>query len=146
MKKALWVLQAAGVVMLSLPLSLLPVRAGELLGLLLYYVWKSRRAIATENLRKSIELGAVSTAQSPEEVIKENFRNFGRSFIEVIRIYRGTGRTILEKTVIKGIEHFEKARAKGKGILLIRDTAATGNCWLSCPLTRLLPSPSWSDR
>ena len=56
-------------------------------------------------------------------MIRENFRNLGRSFIEIIKIYYGTGRTILEKTVIKGMEHFEKARAKGKGVFLI-----TGHC------------------
>ncbi len=123
MKKALWALQAASLLILSFPFSLLPVRAGELLGILLYHVWRSRRSIAVDNLRRSVELGAISLARSPEEVIRDNFRNLGRSFIEVVRVYYGTGRTILDRIVIKGIEHFEHARAKGKGILLI-----TGHC------------------
>ncbi|MCL4475869.1 MAG: lysophospholipid acyltransferase family protein [Nitrospirae bacterium] len=123
MKRFLWGVQAAAILVFSFPFSLLPVKGGELLGLLLYYVWKSRRAIAIDNLRKCVDLGVLSLAQSPEEVIRENFRNLGRSFIEIIKIYYGTGRTILEKTVIKGMEHFEKARAKGKGVFLI-----TGHC------------------
>ncbi len=123
MKRFLWGVQAAVLFVLSFPLSLLPVKAGGLLGLLLYHVWKSRRTIAVDNLRKCADLGALHVTQSPEEVIRENFMNLGRSFIEVIKIYYGRGKAILEKTVIKGIEHFEKARAKGKGVLLI-----TGHC------------------
>ena len=109
--------------MLSFPLSLLPVKGGELLGLLLHYVWKSRRTIAVDNLKKSVALNVLSISESPEEVIKESFRNLGRSFVEIVKVYCGTGRTILEKTVIRGMDNFEKARAKGKGVILI-----TGHC------------------
>ncbi len=123
MKRFLHGVQAAAFFVFSFPLSLLPPEGGELLGLLLYHVWKSRRTIAIDNLRKCVDLGALSLTQSPEEVIRENFRNLGRSFIEIIKIYYGRGRGILEKTVIKGMEHFEKARAKGKGVFLI-----TGHC------------------
>lgn len=123
MKRFLWGVQAAGILLFSFPLSLLPVKGGALLGQLLYHVWKSRRAIALDNLRKCVDLGVLSLAQSPEEVIKENFRNLGRSFIEVVKIYFGRGRGTLRKTVIRGMEHFEKARAKGKGVIFI-----TGHC------------------
>jgi KDO2-lipid IV(A) lauroyltransferase len=123
MKRLLWAVQAAALFMVSFPLSLLPVRGGALLGLLLYYAWKSRRTIAIDNLKKSVALNVLSISGFPEEVIKENFRNLGRSFIEVLKIYYGTGRTIMEKTVVKGMENFEKARAKGKGVILI-----TGHC------------------
>ncbi|HYA32020.1 MAG TPA: lysophospholipid acyltransferase family protein [Thermodesulfovibrionales bacterium] len=123
MKRFFWGIQAAGIFLLSFPLSLLPVKGGELLGLLLYYVWKSRRTIAVDNLRGCADRGALSLTQSPEEVIRENFRNLGRSFIEIVKIYYGTGRGILDKVVIKGIENFNKARAKGKGVILI-----TGHC------------------
>jgi len=123
MKRLLWGIQAVAIFLFTLPLCIVPVRWGEFLGLVVYRLWKSRRTIALGNLKKCMELGALSTVQSPEEVIKENFRNFGRSFIEIIRIYYGTGRSILEKTVIKGIENFEKARAKGKGVIFL-----TGHC------------------
>ncbi len=123
MKKFLWGLQAAAILVFTFPFSLMPVKGGELLGLLMYYVWKSRRTIAVDNLRTCAALGALSLSGSPEEVIRENFRNLGRSFIEIVRINCGTGRRILERTVVKGMEHFEKARAKGKGVFLI-----TGHC------------------
>lgn len=123
MRRVWWGLQAILFLVCSLPLSLLPVKAGELFGLILYHLWKSRREIATDNLKRSIALHALSLPHSPEEVIREHFKNLGLSFIEIIKIYYGRGRTILGKTVIKGIDNFEKARARGKGILLI-----TGHC------------------
>lgn len=123
MRRLWWGLQAAVFLMCSLPLSFLPVKAGESLGLILYHLWKGRREIATDNLKKSVVLHAISLPHSPEEVIRENFKNLGRFFIEIIKIYYGRGRSILEKTVIKGIDNFEKARARGKGILII-----TGHC------------------
>ena len=123
MRRLWWGLQAAVFLMCSLPLSFLPVKAGELFGLILYFLWKGRREIATDNLKKSVALHALSLSRSPEEVIREHFKNLGRSFIEIIKIYYGRGRTILEKTVIKGIDNFEKARARGKGVLII-----TGHC------------------
>jgi KDO2-lipid IV(A) lauroyltransferase len=123
MKRFLWSVQAAGIFVLSFPFALLPLKSGELLGLLLYHVWKSRRTIAVSNLRQCTDLGVLSLSRCPEEVIKDNFRSIGRSFMEIVKIYYGTGRSILEKTVIKGIDNFEKARAKGKGVLLI-----TGHC------------------
>ena len=123
MKRFLWIVQAAGILLLSLPFSLFPVRGGDLLGLLVYYGWKSRRTIAVDNLKRCADRGALSLAGTPEEVIRENFRNLGRSFIEVVKIYYGRGKGILAKTAVKGIEHFEKARAKGKGVILI-----TGHC------------------
>lgn len=123
MKRVFWVIEAVGIFLLSFPLSLLPVEGGKLLGLLLYYVWKSRKTIALDNLRECADRGVLFLAQSPEEVIRENFKNLGRSFIEIVRIYYGTGRGILDKVVIKGIENFDKARAKGKGVILI-----TGHC------------------
>jgi KDO2-lipid IV(A) lauroyltransferase len=123
MKRLLWGVQAVGVFMLSFPIALLPVKGGELLGLLVFYLWKSRRKIAIDNLRTCVALGSVTLSQSPEEVIRENFRNLGRSFIEIVKIYYGMGRSILESTVVRGMEHFERARAKGKGVFLI-----TGHC------------------
>jgi KDO2-lipid IV(A) lauroyltransferase len=123
MRRFLWVVQTAALLIFSFPLSLLPVRGGELLGLLLYYVWESRRTIAVDNVRKSVALNGLSISGSPEEVVRESFRNLGRSFVEIVKVYCGTGKGILEKTVIRGIENFEKARAKGKGVILI-----TGHC------------------
>lgn len=123
MKRILWGFQVVVLLIVSLPLSILPIKVGELFGRLLYYTWKTRREIAIDNLKRSVALKALSIAQSPEEVIKENFKNLGRFFIEIVKVYYGTGKRILRKTTIKGMENFEEAKAKGKGVIFI-----TGHC------------------
>ncbi len=123
MKRLLWILQTAGVLIIFFPFSFLPGAAGGSLGILLYRLWASRRRIALDNLMKSSVWKEHSLTGSPEEVIKESFRNLGRSFVEVVKMYYGRGNKIIDKTVIKGMENFESARAKGKGVLFI-----TGHC------------------
>lgn len=123
MKRFLWGLQLIIVILVSFPLSLLPVKAGEIFGLLLYYFWKSRRLIALDNLKSSLNSEGFRTSKTPEEIIKDNFKNLGRSFMEVVKIYHGMGKGILERISIKGMENFEKARAKSKGVMFI-----TGHC------------------
>ena len=74
MKKAVWLLEAGLFIILSIPLAILPfkwsMKAGELLGLLLFYLWGSRRRIAIENLKKSISVNAITTSEPAEKVIK----------------------------------------------------------------------------
>jgi len=123
MRRLWWGLQAAVFLVCSLPLSFLPVKAGELLGLILYHLWKGRREIATDNLEKSVALHAVSLPHSPEEVIREHFKNLGRFFIEIIKIYYGREKRILRETAIRGLENFEQAKAKRKGVIFL-----TGHC------------------
>lgn len=121
MKKLFWGLQAAGVYIVSLPLSILPYKAGELFGLLLFYFWRSRRLIAIDNLRKSSLV--LDNATPPEAIIRKNFQNLGRSLMEVLKIYHGRGNRIAEATTIKGADNFKRASERGKGILIL-----TGHC------------------
>jgi len=65
----------------------------------------------------------LSISATPEDVIKENFRNLGRSFAEVVKIYYGLGDHIIKSVKIRGVENFVKASKKGKGTLII-----TGHC------------------
>jgi KDO2-lipid IV(A) lauroyltransferase len=127
MKRAVWLIEAGLAIILSIPLAVLPLqwarKAGEVLGLLLFYMWGSRRRIAIENLAKSVAIGALTIPQPAEEIIRNNFRNLGKSFAEVIKIYYGLGRKILDGVRFEGEEHLQAARAKGKGVLLI-----TGHC------------------
>ena len=123
MRRLWWGLQTAVFLICSLPLSFLPVKTGELFGLILSHLWKGRREIATENLKKSIALHALILSHSPEEVIRGHFRNLGRFFIEILKIYYGRGKGILRETSIKGLENFEQAKARGKGTIFL-----TGHC------------------
>jgi KDO2-lipid IV(A) lauroyltransferase len=127
MKRALWLFQFVLICLLTVPLAFLPLRVslkvGEYLGGALFFFWGSRRKIAIENLKGAVARQALSITSPPEEVIKENFRNLGRSFVEVVKIYYGLGERIIRDVEIRGAEHFASAHQKGKGVLVI-----TGHC------------------
>jgi lauroyl/myristoyl acyltransferase len=69
-------------------------KVGEMLGLLLFSMWRSRRKIAIDNLAKSVSAQAMTIPVPVEKIIRDNFKNIGRSFAEVIKIYYGLGRKI----------------------------------------------------
>jgi Kdo2-lipid IVA lauroyltransferase/acyltransferase len=123
MKKAVWIVEVVMVIVLSIPLAIMPLslalKVGDILGLLLFHVWGSRRRIAIDNLSKCVSAGAILITEPAETVIRENFRNLGRSFIEVIKIYYGLGEKIIRSVRIEGIEHFKAAQSKGKGVVLL---------------------------
>ncbi len=127
MNHVLWFLQCLLVVIATLPIALLPhrlsLKLGERLGDLLYLCWGSRRRIAIENLKAAVARKAVSISAPPEDVIKQNFRNLGKSFAEVVKIYFGLGDQIIKGVKIRGAENFVKASKQGKGTLII-----TGHC------------------
>jgi Kdo2-lipid IVA lauroyltransferase/acyltransferase len=127
MKKAVWIIEFVIVIVLSLPLAMLPLRlalkVGDMLGLLLFHVWGSRRRIAIDNLSKCVSVGAIRIAEPAETIIRKNFINLGRSFIEILKIYYGLGDKIIRSVGIEGLENFKTAQSKGKGILLL-----SGHC------------------
>lgn len=127
MRKLCWLLHITLLVVLAFPLALIPLKAalwvGAFLGEVSFCLWKSRRNIALENMSYAMKVGALDNRSAPEDIIKENFRNLGRSLIEVVKLYLGFGGRILDSIEIKGIEHYRQAAARGKGVLFI-----TGHC------------------
>jgi Kdo2-lipid IVA lauroyltransferase/acyltransferase len=127
MKKAVWIVEFIIVIVLSIPLAILPLglalKVGDMLGLLLFHVWGSRRRIAIDNLSKCVSAGAIRITQPAETIIRKNFINLGRSFIEILKIYYGLGEKIIRSVRIEGLEHFKTAQSKGRGILLL-----SGHC------------------
>ncbi len=113
----------------TFPFAVLPyrfaLRVGDVLGLLAYVFWSSRRKIALENLRSAVERGAIVLDTDPRSVIRQNFRNLGRSFIEVLKIYYGFGGSVFRHVKITGVDNYRQALKKGKGVLCI--TAHCGN-------------------
>jgi len=127
MRKALEFFSFVLMVLFSLPFALLPhtlsLKIGEGTGVVLYYIWTRRRLIAIENLSAAVSRGAVKIDSAPETVIKQNFRNMGKSFVEIVKIYYGFGEKIFERVEIRGIENYRKAQSKGRGVIGI-----TGHC------------------
>jgi Kdo2-lipid IVA lauroyltransferase/acyltransferase len=127
MKKAVRFLEAGLFILLSIPLAVLPLRwsmkAGEILGLLLFSLWGSRRRIAVENLKASVSSSALSVREPAEKIIRDNLKNLGKSFVEVIRVYYGFGKPLLDSVVIEGVENLHAAKSKNRGVLII-----TGHC------------------
>ncbi len=127
MSRLLWFFQLLLIVLFTLPLAVIPYKAslkvGDVLGYLLFYLWKSRRVIALENLRSAVSRNAILSDLSPESITMQNFRNLGKSFIEVVKIYYGLDSQIYKNIKINGEENFRKALAKGRGVILI-----TGHC------------------
>jgi KDO2-lipid IV(A) lauroyltransferase len=126
-RRAVWMLEACLLIILSIPLGILPIKlsikAGELFGLLLFYLWGSRRKIAIYNLKNSVLFNAITISEPIEKIISNNFKNLGKSFAEIIKIYYGLGNKIIDSVSIEGIENFNQAKSKGKGILFV-----TGHC------------------
>lgn len=127
MMQILWFLQFLLVVFVSLPFALLPYRisliSGEFIGSLLFHLCTRRRGIALENLKTAIRRHGIIPNAPPEEIILQHFRNLGKSFVEIVKIYYGLGNQILKDVEIRGVENFNEAHAKGKGVILI-----TGHC------------------
>ena len=127
MKKIKWLLEAGAVLVLAFPFAMLPMtlafKAGELLGFVFYVLWGSRRKIAIDNIEKAVEAGGLRIDVSPSQVVRKSFMNLGRSLAEIIKIYFGLGRRLIDSIEVIGFDNYLRAKEKGKGILFI-----TGHC------------------
>ncbi len=114
-------------VAVTLPFAVVPyrisLRMGDAVGVLVYLFWRSRRRIAMDNLRGAVSRGAITLNESPHSVVFRNFRNLGRFFVEVSKIYYGVSAGIFRNVELIGAENLRKALDKGKGVLLI-----SGHC------------------
>lgn len=110
-------------VIISLPLAIAPYRVaikfGEFLATIIFCLWKSRREIAINN----IKIAKLGEQKDAERIARLAFKNIGRYIAEIIKIYYGMGRDIIDNIEIRGIEHYHKAKSKNKGVIFI-----TGHC------------------
>jgi len=127
MKRLVWILQVVVFFLFAIPLAITPIRfslrVGEILGLIVYRIWRSRRRIAIKNIKECISNGGLKIDSGYEDIIKASFKNMGRNFVEVVKIFFGFSKKIIDGVELLGEEYFKEAKSKGKGILFI-----TGHC------------------
>lgn len=132
MKKIFWAFQAAVFYSLTLVAAILPAsityRLGTCAGLLIPLILPKRHAIAVDNIRRALPFMTAHPlwqyrSDDPEVIAREMFRNLGRSLMEVCRLYQGRGEDVLGRIEIRGLEHYEAAKARGKGVVFL-----TGHC------------------
>lgn len=127
MKRLIWLFQVVIFFLIAIPLAILPykisLKVGEILGLLIYYLWSGRRKIALKNIEECILNKGLFYSGDFKGIIKESFKNMGKTFVEIIKIFFGFSNAILNSVEISGEEYFKKAKLKGKGVLFI-----TGHC------------------
>jgi KDO2-lipid IV(A) lauroyltransferase len=58
-----------------------------------------------------------------EEITLATFKNLGMSIVEVCRVYHGKGNDLIDDMAVEGLENFQAARAKDKGVLCV-----SGHC------------------
>ena len=132
MKKFIWLLQAAFFYLFTLLVAALPrsqsIRIGKQIGTFLFNILHSRRTIAIDNISQALPFmtrhpswtGAFETA---EEIALATFMNLGISIVEVCRLYHGKGNELIDSMVVNGLENFQRAKEKGKGVLCV-----SGHC------------------
>ena len=128
MKKSIWLIQAALFYLFTLVIAYLPrylsKRIGKKIGGLLFNVIRSRRSIAIENIRQALPFmkrhpAWSSPLETPEEIAHETFLHLGMSIVEICLLYHGKGDATIDAIEVRGLENFERARAKHKGLILI---------------------------
>lgn len=135
LKKTQWVCETILFFLISFLIAILPykvsIRIGEIFGNIVFSVWKSRRNIAINNIKTVVDAGGLVISKKPELIVRDNFRNYFRNFIDIIKIFYGMGHSIIANLTIDGIEHFNEALSKGRGVIFI-----TGHCgnWELLPI------------
>jgi len=94
---------------------LFALRLGEQVGKMAMYLIPSRRKLAVEHIRQSFP--SMSDTQV-HDLCRRTFRHLGISVAEMIRIDKFRESDINRLFTFEGLEHLEKARDMGRGVLL----------------------------
>jgi Kdo2-lipid IVA lauroyltransferase/acyltransferase len=132
LKEIRWYLETALFLVVSFAFALLPLKlalsAGCWLGRLFFLLVSRRRKVAIENIAASLpflERQPGWSGGTAAGIARETFENLGRCVAEVCKMYHGRGGALIDSVEFRGIEHYEAAAAKGKGVAFI--TAHCGN-------------------
>ena len=86
------------------------------LGPLMHALMGRRRAVAARNIERCFpELGEEEVAR----LVRRSFRSLARAVTEMAWAWSGPDRLIARLGEVRGLEHLERARAAGKGVLMV---------------------------
>jgi len=132
MKTIIWAIQAACFYLFTLLFALLPERlagpAGRLIGKISALAIRKRHDTAIDNLSQALPVMTKRTEwdfplQTPEEIADVMFSHLGMSLVETCRLYHGRGEEVIDRVEVRGAEHLEAAKSRGKGVVVL-----TGHC------------------
>jgi KDO2-lipid IV(A) lauroyltransferase len=89
---------------------------GERLGLLAYYAWGRLRRVGHRNLALAFPQMSV---RERRRLLERAFRNLGRLLGEFSQFPKLTPETIRTIVTYEGLSHYERARAQGRGVLVL---------------------------
>jgi len=132
MIRIFWMIQAALFYCLTLIPALIPARLsyrlGAAVGFIISRILPKRRDIAVDNISQALPYLKTHplwdpSSQDVETLARQSFENLGRSLLEACRLYHGQGDELIPRIELRGRDHYEAARIKGKGMLCF-----TGHC------------------
>lgn len=145
LKKFRWYLEKVLIMTGSLLLAWLPqwlaLWVGKRLGRLLFRLLKRRREIAVANIANSLPFLERQPGWVPVSALdlaRQTFENLGRSAVEVCKLYHGRGAGLIDAIEIRGREHLDKARQRGKGVALLTGHCGNWELMALCFSTRLV--------
>lgn len=124
-------LEYLAIMVVALPLYWMPrrmaLRAGEYIGTLMYYLLPRRRQIGFKNL--TIAFGNSMSGQERERILRSNFRDLGKTIVEVLHFPKMSRDDVRAKVTIVGQENCLNAMSKGCGMIYL--AAHIGNWEMS---------------
>jgi KDO2-lipid IV(A) lauroyltransferase len=128
-----WFAAYVALLTVMIPFALLPPKIsaalGEKLGTLLYHLlgkWRRTGIQTVSSLMPYLAAHSASSGNSsPEDIIRQVFINTGILVSELSRLYFGNNKTLLDTVEFRGLENYEAAHLKGRGMIGI--TAHSGN-------------------
>jgi Kdo2-lipid IVA lauroyltransferase/acyltransferase len=96
---------------------------GSGLGDILYFLIKPRKKLVLDNLE--LAWPGKFTVREKEVIVHKIYRNFGRTLVEFAKIIHWKKDIVGDKVKIEGLDNIDKAKAKGKGVVLF--TGHIGN-------------------